>query len=40
VLKIVLKENKREILIELKDYINVFNRALAGILFKHYLIKH
>jgi hypothetical protein len=40
VLKIVLKKNKREILIELRDYANVFNRALASILFKYYLIEH
>jgi hypothetical protein len=40
VLKIILEENKGEILIELRDYVNIFNRALAGILFKHYLIEH
>jgi hypothetical protein len=40
VLKIVLEENKGEILIELRDYANVFNKASAGILSKHYLIEH
>jgi hypothetical protein len=40
VLKIVLKENKGEILTKLKDYINVFDRASAGILLEHYLIEH
>jgi hypothetical protein len=39
-LKIVLEENKGEILIELRNYINIFNKASAGILFKHYLIEH
>jgi hypothetical protein len=39
-LKIILEENKREILIELRDYINIFNRALANILLKYYLIKY
>jgi hypothetical protein len=40
VLKTVLKENKGEILVELRDYANVFNRASAGILPKHYPIEH
>jgi hypothetical protein len=39
-LKIILKKNKKEILIKLKDYINIFNKALANILFKYYLIKY
>jgi hypothetical protein len=36
----MLKKDKREILIELKDYINIFNKALTNILFKHYLIEY
>jgi hypothetical protein len=40
VLKAVLEEKKGEILAELRDYANVFNRASAGILPKHYPMEH